>query len=329
MRVVFALVLAGLLFLGFGCPSEEEAPVEAPPLGEVPGEAPEEVPEEELPPDEPGEITECEDGTLLGECSEEKPLLCDMYGSLVYAPQVCGCPENSLLVGNECIHECEDGTLIEECSEEQPYYCSQNARLEERASICGCPPGYDAHGETCRNACEDGTLRYSCSTANPPYYCGGDYELVLNPPVCGCHPWEFLLGEECFDPSAREYSLGETVWINESLSMKVEDVEWENCDGYVYVRMRLTFANEGSESVEMDGHHLGLFVNSRKAAMHRPSGCVVGSMFSWSSLRPGETRVGRAWFRVTGGTGDLRAEYLHYYTPTVLKKFHINLEEDR
>lgn len=328
MRLVFALLLVGLLFLGFGCPSEEAPPEETTPEGEVPGE----VPEGETPgevPEEEGNITMCLDGTIVGKCSVTKPKVCDIYGNLIDDAERCGCPENSVKRGSECIFSCEDGTPIGSCSIDQPLYCNSEAVLEEKVSTCGCPPGYDVYGESCRNACEDGTSRYSCSTATSPYYCNEEYELVMNPLVCGCHSWEFLLEGECFDPSAQEYSNKETVRVTETLSFMIDKVYLEGCDDGTYMRIQLTVANSGKESLELNENSFKFFRDDERGEVRRPTGCSVGHMFSWGTLRAGETEAGQAWFRLARGPGDeYHMEYLHYYTPSVLKEFYINLEED-
>lgn len=182
--------------------------------------------------------------------------------------------------------------------------------------------------EGCRNACDDGTPKYACSTETPPYYCSGEYEMVMNPLVCGCHPWEFLLEGECFDPSAQNYSIGETIRVSESLSLNVEKAYWESCDDGTYARVQLTVANSGKESVELEEQNFKLFVDTRRAYINRPSGCSVGHLFDWGTLRGGETESGQVWFKVIGGSGDLHSEYLHYYTQSVLKEFYIDLEEE-
>ena len=328
MRLAFALLLAGILFFGFGCPSEEAPAEETPPAEGPQEETPlDEEPEEETPPEEPGEITECADGTPVGKCSITKPKVCDIYGNLIDDATTCGCPENSVQLGSECIYNCEDGTLIGSCSVEPPYYCNSQALLEEKASLCGCPPGYDAHGEKCRNACDDGTSKYSCSAATPPYYCNEKYELVVNPLVCGCHPWEFLLEGKCFDPSARQYSKGETIRVTEGLSMKIERASWEKCEDGSYVKLQLTFANAGKEDVKLENYNFKLFADDVRGSISRPSGCSIGHLFDWGTLKAGETESGQVWFKVTGGVGNLHSEYLHYYTPSMLKTFYIDLED--
>ncbi|MCP4647739.1 MAG: DUF4352 domain-containing protein [bacterium] len=328
MRLVFALLLVGMLFLGFGCPSEEVPPEETPPEEEVPGEVPEGEEPEEVPEGEEN-ITMCLDGTLVGECSVTKPKVCDVYGNLVDDAERCGCPENSVKRGSECIYSCEDGTPIGSCSIDQPFYCNSEAVLEEDVELCGCPPGYDMYNNSCKNACDDGTSKYSCSAATPPYYCDEDYELVMNPLVCGCHSWEFLLEGDCFDPSAQEYSTGETVRVTETLSFMIDKVYLEGCDDGTYMRIQLTVANSGKESLEVEENSFKFFRDKNRGEMRRPSGCGVGHMFGWGTLKAGETEAGQVWFRLARGPGDeYHMEYLHYYTSSVLKEFYVNLEED-
>jgi hypothetical protein len=288
-------------------------------------EEPEELPEEEI--NLTGIV--CQDGTRAGECSPTKPKVCDVYGNLVDDAERCGCPENSVKRGSECIYSCEDGTPIGSCSIDQPFYCNSEAMLEEKVSACGCPPGYDVYGESCRNACEDGTSKYSCSTATPPYYCNEEYELVMNPLVCGCQSWEFLLEGKCFDPGAQEYSMGETIRVTETLSVRVDKMELEGCDDGTYMKVQLTVANAGKESVELNENSFKFFRDDERGELRRPTGCSIGHMFDWGTLRAGETESGQVWYRLARGPGDeYHIEYLHYYTQSVLKEFYINLEED-
>ncbi|MFP3949514.1 MAG: DUF4352 domain-containing protein [Candidatus Micrarchaeia archaeon] len=334
MKMMLLLFIAGILFLGFGCPSEENGETgvseeELPEEGEI-GEsdgAEEEIPGENQTGEEP-EVTHCSDGTPVGECSENQPKICDKYRNLVDSADICGCPDNSVKRGKTCIFECEDGTKIGECSEEKPYYCNSNAALEERADLCGCPEGYDAYNTTCRNACEDGTLKGECSGENPPLYCNKDYELVMNPPLCGCHPWELLRDRECFDPTSVEYSINDEIPVEENLTMVLEDADEKNCDDGLYMRVRLTVENRGAEDLEITPYNLKVFCDERRTGINRPEGCVVADLFQWDKIGAGKTETGFIWFKVTGGTGDYHAEYLHKYTPTVLKEFYINMDEE-
>jgi len=328
MKLVFALLLMGMLFLNFGCPGEETPPETGTSANQTstepstPGEG-----EHTLLPTQEENVTHCSDGTNVGECSVTKPKICDVYGNLVDDAGTCGCPENSIQIGNECVYTCEDGTLLEACSGNQPEYCNLQAQLEERASECGCPPGYDVDGEGCRNACSDGTPRYECSSATPPLYCDKGYNLAMNPLLCGCYDWEFLVGGECFDPSNKVYSNGETIRISESLNMRIGDVEEQGCKDGSYAVLELTVANSGDEPVEIENFNFKLFTGERRAYVQNPSGgCTVANLFEWGEIPAGKTESGNIWFKIVGGTGTYHAEYLHWYSPTVLKEFYINIE---
>ena len=316
-----------MLFLNFGCPGEEAASETETPTTQTPAEpgTPTEG-EHTLLPTKEENITQCQDGTKVGECSVTKPKICDVYGNLVDDAGTCGCPEKSVQIGNECIYTCEDGTLIGECSSEQPDYCNSQAQLEEKASLCGCPPGYDVDGESCRNACDDGTPKYECSTATPPLYCDGEYNLTMNPILCGCYDWEFLVGGECFDPTSKNYSNEETIRISESLNMRIGDVEEKACKDGTYVVLELTVVNSGDASVEIENSNFKLFTDERRAYVQTPSGgCTVANLFGWGEIPAGKTESGNVWFKIVGGSGTHHAEYLHWYSPTVLKEFYIYL----
>ncbi|MBD3389740.1 DUF4352 domain-containing protein [Candidatus Micrarchaeota archaeon] len=331
MRMMLLLFIAGILLLGFGCPSEENG--ETVPEGETPEEEGE-GPGEEIEPqgeNQTGEgpgITHCSDGTPVGECSENQPRICDTYGNLVEDADTCGCPENSVKKGKTCIFNCDDGTRIGECSEEKPYYCNSNAALEERADLCGCPEGYDVYNTTCRNSCEDGTLMGECSEENPPLYCNEEYEMVMNPPLCGCHPWELLRDGKCFDPTSVEYSMNEEIPVEENITMILEDADEMNCDDGLYMRVRLTVENRGAEDIEITPYNFKVFCDERRTGINRPEGCTVADLFRWDDIDAGETETGFVWFKVTGGAGDYHAEYLHKYTPSVLKEFYIAMDEE-
>ncbi|MEM4272041.1 MAG: hypothetical protein QXH30_00450, partial [Candidatus Bilamarchaeaceae archaeon] len=184
--------MAGALLLSCGCGGESPASQWNASENESHGHdgAPSGQPPQALP--EETAITACEDGTPVGNCSADKPKICDIIGNLVDDAETCGCPPKTIPAGRECIHACSDGTLIEECSEKKPYYCNENAKLEMQPALCGCPEGYDFNNGSCRNACSDGTLKLACSEKNKPLYCNENYELVKNPPRCGCYDWEIF-----------------------------------------------------------------------------------------------------------------------------------------
>ena len=321
MKALVLVILAGLLLIAFGCPADEAAPKEVPET-EEPMEAPRN--ESTLFPSTEENITHCQDGTAVGKCSVTKPKICDIYGNLVDDVGSCGCPEKSIKMGNECIFSCDDGTLIGECSSNRPYYCNSKAELEEKASLCGCPLGYDLWDEGCRNTCEDGTAKYVCSAKTPPLYCNGDYELVMNPLVCGCYPWEFLLEGECFDPSSKKYSSGETIRISETLNILVDHAKEKNCGNENYVVLHFTVANSGDETVEIEDYNFKLFRDEYRTAMQNPSkGCTVANLFKWREIPAGKTESGTVWFRIVGGGDIYHVEYVHKYSPSVLKEFYI------
>ena len=282
------------------------------------------------PPEEPpGEvvITNCEDGTFVGNCSASKPKICDIFGNLIDDAETCGCPPKSLPAGRECIYTCSDGTNIEECSADKPYYCNENGKLESISTKCGCPEGYDVLNETCRNTCNDTTVKLTCSVKNKPLYCSEKYELVMNPPKCGCHDWEMFENGGCFNPSGKTYSQGETVRINENVSLKVDDFEEKSCGGNMYGLFVLTVINNGETAYEMKNTTFRLKRGNSGTIFERPKeGCSAGSLYRWGSVSPGETRYGNVWSLVYGGTGDFYIEYDVEY-PTVMKTFKIDFRE--
>lgn len=283
-----------------------------------------EEPPEEIPGEE--EITNCDDGTFVGNCSVNKPKICDIFGNLVDDAETCGCPPKSLKAGRECIYACSDQTPLEECSENRPAYCNENAKLENRSSLCGCPEGYDPYNENCRNTCNDTTLKFNCSVKNKPLYCNENYELVKNPPKCGCYEWEMFENNACFDPASKMYSEDETVRINKDVSLMVYDFEELGCGTNAYVRAILTVTNNGETPYFMDNQSFRMKRGNAGLIMERPSGCSAGSTFTWGNVRPGETRKGNVWFLVYGGAGDFYIEYDVPYT-TVLKVFKIDMKE--
>lgn len=332
MKYVVVLLLAAALLLSFGC-GGEQPPAQGngtgnatPGNGSSQGNA---TPPEQPPEEPPGEvvITNCDDGTFVGNCSVNKPKICDIFGNLVDDAETCGCPPKSVKAGRECIYACSDGTPVEECSTDKPYYCNENAKLEMRASICGCPEGYDPLNETCRNTCNDSTLKFNCSVKSKPLYCNEKYELVMNPQKCGCHDWEIYENGGCFNPSGKTYSAGEAVRINENVSIKADEFSEENCDGQMYGKFVFTVTNKGETPYDVKNLSVRLRRGNSVAVMERPeSGCSVGSTYKWGSVRPGETKYGNVWFLVYGGSGDFYMEYEVSY-PSVVKMFKIDFKE--
>ncbi len=94
-----------------------------------------------------GNSSECSDGTLVGECSLNKPYFC-LEGSLVERASVCGCPDGYSVKGEECKQTCDDGTIYGECSSTGSLYCL-NGTLIESPSVCGCDEGELYHEGRC------------------------------------------------------------------------------------------------------------------------------------------------------------------------------------
>lgn len=128
----------------------------------------------------------CSDGTVLKECSGEKPFYCSLDG-LDENPTKCGCPDEQRLYKKKCIEivKCSDGTLEPECSKTKPNKC-EGGKLVDKASECGCPKDYRKKGDSCEEIqrCSDGTIYDECSD-DKPYYCVYG-ELVEQATKCGC-----------------------------------------------------------------------------------------------------------------------------------------------
>ncbi len=94
-------------------------------------------------------VTNCSDGTLYNECSQDKPFYCS-DGTLIKNASSCGCPSDYKVEGNDCkkIQRCNDETVYGECSIQKPFYCS-NGTLVKKASLCGCPTDEIAQGDIC------------------------------------------------------------------------------------------------------------------------------------------------------------------------------------
>jgi hypothetical protein len=318
------LLFAGLLLLSFGCdgeqpPSDGNTSTNETPQGNV-------TPPEQPPEEPPVEITNCDDGTFVGNCSVNKPKICDIFGNLIDDAETCGCPPKSLPAGRECIYTCNDGTNIEECSADKPYYCNENGKLESRSTICGCPEGYDVYNESCRNTCNDTTIKLNCSVKNKPLYCNEKYELVMNPPKCGCHDWEIYENGACFDPYSRMYSEGDTVRVNKDVSIKVYDFEELGCGTNAYIRVILSVTNNGETPYDMQNKSFRMKRGNSGTILERPTGCSAGSTFTWGDVDPGETKAGNVWFLLYGGTGDFYIEYDVSY-PYIVKVLKIDMEE--
>ncbi len=288
----FAIILLlGIMMFAFGCGGDGNPLPEPVPQEGTTGNGSAPVVYEE-PPEE--NVTECYDGTPVGNCSATKPKICDITGNLVDDVETCGCPENAFRSGEKCIYHCSDGTPLGECSEDVPYYCNMSAGLYERASVCGCPEGYGIDGEGCRNACGDGTPKEACSENTPPYYCNGGYELVLNPSLCGCFAWEFMVSGSCYDPTAIQYSNGDTIRLSEGVSAVIDKVEELNCEDSRYLGVRLTIYNNGDEAFVIEEKDVRAYKNNRyRMFTGRPEGCAISSIFRWGEVNAGGEKTGR------------------------------------
>ncbi|MBN2121503.1 DUF4352 domain-containing protein [Candidatus Micrarchaeota archaeon] len=319
------LLLLGIMLFSFGCGGDDHAPPEP-----LPQEGTADNGSAPVFEDEPlGEnVTECYDGTPVGNCSATKPKACDITGNLVDDVETCGCPENAFQMGDECIYYCADGTPLGECSKDKPYYCNMSAELYEGASICGCPEGYDAEGEGCRNACDDGTAKEVCSEQTPPYYCNREYELVLNPSLCGCFEWEFMVSGSCYDPTAIGYSNGETIRLSEDVSAVIDKVEELDCEDSRYLGVRLTITNNGDEAFAIEESDVRAYKNNRyRMFSGRPEGCAISSIFRWGEVNAGGEKTGRIYFDMGGGIGDTYSMTIsRIYYESILRDFNVTLE---
>jgi len=100
----------------------------------------------------------CNDGTIYGECSLDKPLYCE-EGELADKCSVCGCEKGYYCENERCVEKCDEGTPYLECSYTLPFYCD-NGTLVENCFICGCYP---------YSFCdENGSCQYDQTSANHP-----------------------------------------------------------------------------------------------------------------------------------------------------------------
>ncbi|MCX8197987.1 MAG: hypothetical protein N3F07_02205 [Candidatus Micrarchaeota archaeon] len=144
----------------------------------------------------------CDDGTMSGSCTPNKPKVC--IGGSVYADNAskCGCPPNKKVSANGIFCEsipCKDGEFtVEEgtCSPKKAKKCVDGA-LVDKASECGCPAGQTRIGESCAVVCSDGTKEGECS-ASKPKECLNGY-LVDNAAKCGCPEGKAAHGKYCAD----------------------------------------------------------------------------------------------------------------------------------
>jgi len=86
-------------------------------------------------------LDECQDGTLYGECSTNKPLFCD-NGELANDCGSCGCSDSHEcnVTTNFCGPYCDEGTPYEHCSSQLPSFCS-NGTVIDLCGSCGCGNG--------------------------------------------------------------------------------------------------------------------------------------------------------------------------------------------
>jgi hypothetical protein len=143
----------------------------------------------------------CSDGTLSGACSSDKPYYCNNNNNLVYNPNICGCPSNTILDSGYCrqYKNCADGTHNGNCSKTQPLLCF-DGNLSDNVTLCGCGLNELTDGNSCRPIvnCSDGTSDTNCST-NQPYYCfNGTLEQKAS--LCGCPSYLQVNNDNCFNP---------------------------------------------------------------------------------------------------------------------------------
>ncbi|MEM4633637.1 MAG: hypothetical protein QW275_00615 [Candidatus Anstonellaceae archaeon] len=163
----------------------------------------------------------CDDGTMSGSCSPNKPKVC--IGGSVYADNAtkCGCPPNKKVSANGIFCEsipCKDGEYtVEEgtCSPKKVKKCVDGV-LVDKASECGCPTGQTRFGETCAIVCSDGTKEGECSSTKPKE-CVNGY-LIDNAAKCGCPDGKTARGKYCV-----ENAFGLESWENNLLEGGLED----------------------------------------------------------------------------------------------------------
>ncbi|MCK5021420.1 MAG: hypothetical protein KAS32_30695, partial [Candidatus Peribacteraceae bacterium] len=140
----------------------------------------------------------CNDGTFLGECSNDRPLKCvSDSGILKLVPrcnECCGNGYTCSLDNKHCVlisGECNDGTPFDQCSVDKPAFCTHDGNLINNCTKCDCPIGYECTktGEceeiTQFQDCYDGTLGGQCSNTKP-LFCS-DGLLVKNCTKCSCY----------------------------------------------------------------------------------------------------------------------------------------------
>ncbi|MFH0884363.1 MAG: transglutaminase-like domain-containing protein [Candidatus Micrarchaeota archaeon] len=124
----------------------------------------------------------CDDGTVYGACSTEKPKYC-RNGLLIFNATLCGCPEGQELFYTQCVPHgppCSDGTLSYKCSLTKPKFCYAGT-LIDASTLCGCPVGREIVDNGC-SASSDGETTNNTFTSYEdaaPYY--GMYCDKINP----------------------------------------------------------------------------------------------------------------------------------------------------
>lgn len=199
-----------------------------------------------------GGPTQCFDGTLVGECSAEKPFACNGDGWRSPKPSQCGCPTGwrvRAADSEQCEpipptgQACSDGTPDNACSiAARPLKC-ENGLLKPMAVECGCPTGFNAEGEQCVQTIPAGGTRSQCADTTPvnscsgfkPLQCNSQGKLVSSPAQCGCPTVagkQFVVrNAQCAEPPPAVCADGRTV----PGSCKAGDQPWFcNEDGASY-----------------------------------------------------------------------------------------------
>jgi len=137
----------------------------------------------------------CDDGTLVNNCSVDKPYYCTPDG-LKEKTITCGCPEGKRLKNAQCIPDpkCSDGTHDSECSPTKNMQCV-NGKFVLNAQLCGCPSGYIESGNKCEPVCKDNTIFDQCSDKKPLFCSMG--QLIQKASRCGCPEEEVPIGDSC------------------------------------------------------------------------------------------------------------------------------------
>jgi hypothetical protein len=113
----------------------------------------------------------CDDGTVIGECSEEEwPRYCNMDGELVADCTKCGCPDIPLWSCNEdtgICNGCENGVLDEGEECDTPNYDCENP--DDTCYLCSCVSKNVPEDTTCE--AEDSTENYTIESNDTRWSC--------------------------------------------------------------------------------------------------------------------------------------------------------------